>query len=305
MHIVPITQLPNDLNPPPPQGANFAVICRTSCTDLETARRLFVSLVRRDGIVTKTYSRTYMLDADSHQTDGTSLDWFAFVALAIYLIALEHRFGATVGKHLLGLRVAETLDAQRVGVSLRRAVVRNVMIWLGVLPMMIVAFGDFVLSRGDTEAFWTGGFFAWFMAAGLLGMVWYLWVAIQVARKRDQSTIGSPARKRCCAVRLGPRRGTSTPPAFGFAGSDPPLQGRVKRSNLLAEQVVDRVAAAAAEEDRGAQQQPQHGVFDALVGPEVAELPVEHRDDDLAISIRAAPPRARVNSPNARQIAAT
>jgi hypothetical protein len=48
-----------------------------------------------------------------------------------------------------------------------------------------VAFGDFVLSRGDPEAFWTGGFFAWFMAAGLLGMMWYLWVAIQVARKRD------------------------------------------------------------------------------------------------------------------------
>ena len=71
------------------------------------------------------------------------------MALAIYLIALEHRFGADRGKHLLGLRVAETLDAQQVGVSLRRAVVRNVMIWLGVLQMMIVAFGDFVLSNGD------------------------------------------------------------------------------------------------------------------------------------------------------------
>src|SRR5580700_840573 len=66
-------------------------------------------------------------------------------------------------------------------------------------------------------------------------------------------------------------------------GSSPPFAIRhspFALSNFLAEQPVDRIAAAAAEEDRQAEQPPQQGVFITLGGPEVAELPLEKDDDD-------------------------
>jgi uncharacterized RDD family membrane protein YckC len=182
---VAMADLPKDLVPPPPVQANFAVICSTSFFGLETARRLTVSRTTKEGFVTKTVSQAYMLDANDKPKNGTTLDWLVELAILIYLIAMERRLGATVGKRALGVRVIDTLDPRRIGIPLRKAVIRNVMLWSWAFPMLIVLLGYLVLSNGGPEGMMTGSFFTWFAAAGVLGMAWALWMFVDIVRKRD------------------------------------------------------------------------------------------------------------------------
>src|SRR6185312_2370371 len=51
-------------------------------------------------------------------------------------------------------------------------------------------------------------------------------------------------------------------------------------SELAADQAVDRIAAAALEEDGDAQERPQQRELVTATGPEIAELPLEKQDDD-------------------------
>jgi uncharacterized RDD family membrane protein YckC len=127
---------------------------------LETARRLTVSRAAQGD--TATASRAYMLDASDRRTKGVSLDWLLFPTFLLYLIALEHRFGTTIGKQLSGLRVVDAAVTERSGVPLRKATIRNVLIWGWALPAE-----------------------AWLPGAGLLGIAWILWILIQGDRKID------------------------------------------------------------------------------------------------------------------------
>jgi hypothetical protein len=70
------------------------------------------------------------------------------------------------------------------------------------------------------------------------------------------------------------------PTSLRWAKKAAKKKGAARRLELLADQPVDRIPAAAAEEDRKAGQPPQQGVFVTLGGPEVAELPLEKDDDD-------------------------
>src|SRR4051812_16008358 len=54
---------------------------------------------------------------------------------------------------------------------------------------------------------------------------------------------------------------------------------RHRVSELLADVVIDRIAAAPAKPDREAEQHPHQRELVAAIGPEVAVLPLEHEDD--------------------------
>ena len=182
---IPVTELPQGLDPPPPAGANRAVTCSSSFFGLETARSLTVSRVTKEGAVTKTFSRSYALDAQGNPRSAISLDVVAFVALFIYLIALEHRLGATWGKRLLGIRVAEIESPERVGIPLRKAVFRNLLIWAWAIPLLAVLLVSLIVSHGDMELLLEGNFFIWFAVAAVLALAGCLWVLIQIVRKLD------------------------------------------------------------------------------------------------------------------------
>jgi uncharacterized RDD family membrane protein YckC len=178
-------ELPQGLNPPPPAGSNRAVICRTSFFGLETARRLIVSRVTKEGIVTKTFSRTYALDAQGKPTSAISLDGVVVLALFIYLITLEYRSGATWGKRLLAIRVADIGEPARVGIPLRKAVVRNLLIWAWAVPLLAVLLVFLIVSHGDWESLMEGSFFVWFSFAAILAVACLVWIIVQAARKLD------------------------------------------------------------------------------------------------------------------------
>jgi uncharacterized RDD family membrane protein YckC len=107
------------------------------------------------------------------------------LALFIYLVAMECRFGATLGKRLLHIRAADIAELRRTGIPLRKAVLRNLLIPIGVVPMLVVLFVSYIANKGDPEGTFGGNFFVWFGAAGVVGTVWNLWVLIEIVRKRD------------------------------------------------------------------------------------------------------------------------
>jgi uncharacterized RDD family membrane protein YckC len=159
-HKVAIADLPKGLVPAPPEQADAAKICRISFFGLETARQLTVSRTAKGD--TAEASRTYMLDGDDRPKAGISLDWLLFPAFLLYLVALERRFGTTVGKRLSGLRVVDTEAPEGGNIPWRKAMIRNVLIW-----------GWLLASE------------AWLPGAGLLGIAWILWILIQGDRKID------------------------------------------------------------------------------------------------------------------------
>jgi uncharacterized RDD family membrane protein YckC len=159
---VAIAALPTNLDPDPPEHADSAVICRISFFGVETARQLTVSRNAKGGIDAEKASRTYMLDANDRPKKGLSLDWLLFPAFLLYLAALEHRFGTSIGKWMFGLRAIDTEAPERSGVPLSKAMIRNVLIWGWALPAA-----------------------SWLPGAGLLGIAWCLWILIQGDHKVD------------------------------------------------------------------------------------------------------------------------
>jgi len=178
---VSLLELPSDLEPSPPEGANYAYICRSSFFGWETARWLTVGRFSNG----RTIGRNYRLDTNNEVTNAWTLDWIAYLTLFVYLIGLERRYGATLGKWLAGIRVVDTQASDTIGIPLHKAVGRNVLIWAGMLPMLIVLFASITLNHGDLEATFSDSFFRWYFAAGLLTAAWQLWIAIEVARKHD------------------------------------------------------------------------------------------------------------------------
>ena len=182
---VALATLPPALNPPPLAGANRAFICRSSFFGWETARWLTIARVTHEGAITKTISIHYRLDRDNNLTNPHAIDWLAWLASFIYLVALKCGIGTTIGKMLLGLRVIDARQPDHIGIPLAKAILRNLLLWMGVYPMLIVLLGALLLGSGNVGSLMNNGYFTWLMASGLVALAVYVWIVIDVARKRD------------------------------------------------------------------------------------------------------------------------
>src|SRR6266849_4176983 len=81
--------VPDGLAPPPPAGSNFARECNVYFFGAQTARTLQVGRVTKEGAITKTVSRSYMLDRQGRPINGVSADWIVMTAFIAYLLAME------------------------------------------------------------------------------------------------------------------------------------------------------------------------------------------------------------------------
>jgi hypothetical protein len=180
-----IPQLSEPLKPPPPVGWNFGLSCRGSSFGLETGRWLVIGRVTKEGNVTKSVSQSYAITPDGKIRNVTRLDWLLLLAFFTYLATLEWRFGATLGNRLLRTRVLDVAHPGAVGIPLRKALVRNLLIPAGGFPMLALFLGYLIAYRGNLEAISASNFFAWFAVAGALSVAWNLWIFIDIVRKRD------------------------------------------------------------------------------------------------------------------------
>jgi uncharacterized RDD family membrane protein YckC len=177
--------VPDGLFPAPPAGANFARQCGVYFFGAETARRLEVGRVTIEGRTGSIVSQSYMLDRHGYPINGVSIDWIVMVVFITYLLAMEVRFGATLGKLAMRIRVVDSAAPDYLGVPLGKIIYRYLVMLTGLLPLIVVALVYFALYGGDIEAVAGSGVFTWLMIAGVAAIGWGIVLSAQAARKRD------------------------------------------------------------------------------------------------------------------------
>lgn len=176
--------LPERLQPPPPQGFNIATECRSSLLGFETSRTLTLGVFTQKDNVTTGQVQAYSLGSEGNQVDAIRVNWTAVLLLLVYLIVMEWRSGATLGKRLLGIRTVDSLDPSRIGIPFRKAVLRQLAIWIGAVPsllLLIVALGsNSPENLATNNMFWFG-----LVAAVMIELLWFIWIIVSISNKRD------------------------------------------------------------------------------------------------------------------------
>ncbi len=186
-----VEQIPDGLEPPPPEGFNQIVDCRSwvSILGLETARTLTVSRVTQEGTQTSAISLSYSLDAHGKPIkDAVDAGWLAEVALLAYLVLLEFRWGRTLGKRLTAIRTVDTASPDRIGLPFGKAFLRQVAMWIGVMPALALQFlwlggvstESELESIANNQLFWLGSIFGVVVA-----LIWAVWIIVSLVRKVD------------------------------------------------------------------------------------------------------------------------
>ncbi|MGN7803428.1 RDD family protein [Ensifer sp. 22521] len=175
--------------PPPPADYNSVVECRVTLAGFDLKRTLTVSKITVEAGTTTRISQTYYLGPDGKQRDVWPVDFFGFIVFLAYLVVLESRRGATLGKQLLSIRTASHRDAFAVGVPVRSALLRYAVMFAAVVPGMLVTLGfELAVAHGAWDPFvlLTHPFFVGAnILAGLIFVGWFAWITVSVIRKRD------------------------------------------------------------------------------------------------------------------------
>lgn len=179
------TQLPTNLSPAPPANANSASECRIFFFGAETARRLTVRRMTKEGNTTYIVAQQYMLDKNSNQVNGYSLEWIAILTLIGYLILAKSLKGKTLGDRATKIAVVNTGDNFGSPVPLKKLVVRYLILAAPIAPVVLVQ-GYFLGTSGNSaNQLATSGFLTWFLIAAAPAFVLYFICVVQIARKRD------------------------------------------------------------------------------------------------------------------------
>ena len=180
--------VPDGLAPPPPAGSNFARECNVYFFGAQTARTLLVGRDTKEGAITKTVSRYYMLDRHGRPIDGVSADGIVTMAFIAYLFAMEARTGASLGDRAMRIRVVDAAVPAAPSVPLRKIVTRYLAASVGFLPMLAVALAYLSLAYlygADLEEISASSIFTWLGITGAAAFGWVIFLTVQIIRKRD------------------------------------------------------------------------------------------------------------------------
>lgn len=180
-----VSAIPDGLRPPPPPDANFANQCKSSFFGFPTAHVLVVGVVTKTDNITTTRSFNYPLDASGKPTNALDMSWIGMLVLLLYLIAMEWRSGATVGKRVLKMRVFEADNITGVGVPLSKAVIRNLAMWIGMIPALLLMIKILFFTADPLTAMSRSGFWLAFVVAFAIEVAWIIWIVVSVSRRSD------------------------------------------------------------------------------------------------------------------------
>ena len=181
----PVQHLPADLAPPPPEGSNFARECRFSLFGAETARRLLVGRVVKEGGVTKSFSQSYSLDRDGGLVDPVSLDWPVAAIFLVYLVALKSRSGQSLGDRALRIALLDTSPGAGLAVPARKILMRYLAMATGLIPVIlttaygIARYGSLAKAAAADEALILT------VGEGLLVLIWAVVNIVLIVTRRD------------------------------------------------------------------------------------------------------------------------
>lgn len=138
------------LDPPPPADYDSITDCHTGLLGFDMSRELVISKSTEQGSVTTTVSQTYTLGPDSVPRTAWSMDIPAIIIFLAYLIFMEFKSGSTFGKRAVKIRAVDIADVTRSGLPLRKAIQRNLAMWIGSIPGLLVLALLFLESTSRT-----------------------------------------------------------------------------------------------------------------------------------------------------------
>ncbi|AZO11070.1 MULTISPECIES: RDD family protein [unclassified Mesorhizobium] len=131
------------------------------------------------------------LDLDSKgnfRPAALDLGFLELPILALYLLAMEMAAGQSVGKRALSLVVHDEYDWHRTGLSVRKAVRRQVIKFLGVVPVTLTgawfAFQTWGSIPGPAPSYSKVEIVCAF-AAFALALIWPVWIGLSIASGND------------------------------------------------------------------------------------------------------------------------
>lgn len=106
-----------------------------------------------------------------------------WIALFVYLVLMEMKSGKSIGKRIMAIAVHDDSDFDRVGLPARKAARRQIMKFLGLLPVPLLDAWYALQSWGDPpeaiqEA--SNGALIIAVAAMLAGLIWPIWIAASI-----------------------------------------------------------------------------------------------------------------------------
>ena len=179
------TGIPADLKPPPPANPNAADVCRTSLFGAETARRLTVLHITKDGNTTYKISQSYSLDRNDKPIDAWSLEWPAYLALLIYLFWAKLRKSGTLGDRACKISVVDDSLKTTLPPPARQMAIRYAALLGPFVATAAIILGAAKLVGGTAEDMAKYHYIA--VALVLMGpaFAYYFVCFVQIVRKRD------------------------------------------------------------------------------------------------------------------------
>ncbi len=171
------------LDPPLPAGFDTFRQCNVGVLGFNMARTLTAVKTVKDGSMTKTFAVSYPLSPEGQGRSAISTDIPATLLLLAYLVFMEHRTGSTYGKRAVKIQCIDRDNVSQAGLPLRKAVIRNLAMWIGFIPALVVWGLIYVEStRPDPSA---SGLILPLVIAAIISTAWFIWITISVSQKRD------------------------------------------------------------------------------------------------------------------------
>jgi uncharacterized RDD family membrane protein YckC len=170
------------LSNPPPIHITDARRCTKSFFGLVHDRTLQVEEVTRSGTITYRRGETYPVDADGRVVQAYYIDTLILVLFVGYMLWLEWRFGQTLGKRIMHIRV-QSLGGGPIDFAqaVKRSVIRILPWLLPVLLLMLLSMfsTNFFLAFASGETIWI----LWLVVV-VTGLV-YVVNFVQTTRRRE------------------------------------------------------------------------------------------------------------------------
>lgn len=179
-----LNQIPQHLSPAPPENANVAIECRVFFLGAETARRLSVRRITKEGSQFVGVGREYTLDANGNPADVRSLEWIEIIVWLVYVVWAKRK-GKSFGDYVTKIAIVSLYPDFGSPASVGKLLGRYFLILIPIIFSWVALFLFTVLfaRRSSHEigaVFWT-----WNLAAYTPAVILYLIYLIQIVRKRD------------------------------------------------------------------------------------------------------------------------